>query len=118
VKSPVKTAAVLALVCGTAAVLLYLGLTDPESAPLPQCVFKRLTGFDCPGCGTQRAIHALLHGRVGEAWRLNAALFPALALGALYAWSPRRLRPLLYASATPWIIAAATVAWWIGRNAV
>ncbi|MCM1035844.1 MAG: DUF2752 domain-containing protein [Bacteroides sp.] len=112
----VKAAAACALVCVAAAALLYIGLSDPATAPLPQCIFRRFTGFDCPGCGTQRALHALLHGRLSEAWHLNAALLPGIALAGLYAWSPRRLRPVMYSSAAPWVIAGAIVAWWIGRN--
>lgn len=27
----------------------------------PKCMFRVLTGYDCPGCGSQRALHALLH---------------------------------------------------------
>ena len=46
----------------------------------PQCPFRMLTGFDCPGCGTTRALHHLLHGRVEEAFRLNPMLFLLLAV--------------------------------------
>jgi len=31
-------------------------------APLPPCPLKVLTGLECPGCGTGRAITALAHG--------------------------------------------------------
>lgn len=31
-------------------------------APLPPCPLKLLTGIDCPGCGTGRAIAALANG--------------------------------------------------------
>ena len=31
-------------------------------APLPACPLKAVTGIDCPGCGTGRAITALAHG--------------------------------------------------------
>ena len=41
----------------------------------PRCPFKLLTGLDCPGCGSTRALHHLLHGQVGEAFRLNPMLF-------------------------------------------
>lgn len=98
------------------AMIIYIGLFDPEEYPAPQCLFHRLTGYDCPGCGTQRAVHALLHGRVAEAWRHNAALFPAVAVAVLYAWRPKRLRRWLYATATPYVIAALLALWWVGRN--
>jgi len=31
-------------------------------APLPPCPLKVLTGLECPGCGTGRAVPALAHG--------------------------------------------------------
>ncbi len=34
-----------------------------------------VTSYDCPGCGSQRAIHAILHGDFKTAWDLNALLF-------------------------------------------
>lgn len=41
---------------------------------MPKCVFKLITGYDCPGCGFQRAVHALLHGRISEAIHYNLFL--------------------------------------------
>ncbi len=104
-----------AAICAVA-IVVFLALFDPTEVPAPQCTFRLLTGLECPGCGTQRAIHALLHGRVAEAWGYNAALFVALPLLALYALSPRRLEKVLYSPAMLWSIAAATAAWWILRN--
>jgi len=50
----------------------------------PACIFHSLTGWNCPGCGATRALHALLHGNVRLALRDNA-LFVALLAGlALY----------------------------------
>ncbi|MDE5438231.1 DUF2752 domain-containing protein [Elizabethkingia meningoseptica] len=45
---------------------------NPETSGffLP-CPFKLLTGYDCPGCGSQRAVHALLHGDIQQALRYN-----------------------------------------------
>ena len=68
------------------AVLLPLGIAalfflDPEeTSGFPRCPVFALTGWRCPGCGTARALHAALHGRLAEALRLNAALPVALAL--------------------------------------
>ncbi|MFV0506503.1 MAG: DUF2752 domain-containing protein [Bacteroidales bacterium] len=31
-----------------------------------------LTGYQCPGCGSQRALHQLLHLNIDEALKLNA----------------------------------------------
>lgn len=103
-------------VAGGAAIVVYLGLFDPSLYPAPRCPFRVLTGYDCPGCGSQRALHALLHGRFGDAWHHNAALLPAVAVAALYALSPRRLERVLYSPVTIGILALAIVAWWVGRN--
>jgi hypothetical protein len=44
----------------------------------PKCPFYALTRLYCPGCGSQRAFHALLHGHL-----LQAAGFNLLAVLAL-----------------------------------
>ena len=41
---------------------IYFALDPSRSDLFPRCVFLSLTGYKCPGCGSQRAIHALLHG--------------------------------------------------------
>ena len=40
----------------------------------PRCPFRVLTGLECPGCGTLRAIHSALNGRFGAAIALNPIL--------------------------------------------
>jgi hypothetical protein len=46
---------------------------DPERVSIyPVCPFHQWTGLWCPGCGTTRAFHQLLHGNVGAAFRFNA----------------------------------------------
>jgi hypothetical protein len=42
------------------------------------CIFKKVTHFDCPGCGFQRSFIELLKGDVGESFRLYPALMPML----------------------------------------
>ena len=35
------------------------------------CLFRATTGYSCPGCGAQRALHSLMHGHFLEAIRYN-----------------------------------------------
>ncbi len=42
------------------------------------CNFKASTGLDCPGCGMQRAIAALLKGNIWESIQLYPGLIPML----------------------------------------
>ena len=101
---------------GAVAAVAYLALYDPTRFPAIQCPFHLLTGLKCPGCGTQRAVHALCAGDISAAWSFNPALFIALPLAALYAWTPRRLNRIMYAPVTLRTIVAAIILWWILRN--
>ena len=73
----------------TVAALIFF--CDPERVPIfPICLFHRLTGLDCPGCGATRALHHLLHGEVMTALHFNAFLILSLplfaGLGSWYVW--------------------------------
>lgn len=56
---------------GVVFVALYYVLDPTEHLVMPKCVFKALTGLNCPLCGGQRAIHAALHGQILDAARYN-----------------------------------------------
>ena len=46
-----------------------------------------MTGFDCPGCGSQRAFHELLHFNFRKAFAQNALFvlaIPYLFLGIIF----------------------------------
>jgi hypothetical protein len=100
--------------------LVVLFLFDPErhGGFLP-CPFHWLTGLLCPGCGAQRALHDLMHGRVGEAFGHNAALVVALPLLGLQ-WGLHRLgwaaQPLAADNRVVLGWALAVVAWGVLRN--
>jgi hypothetical protein len=64
----------------TVGLLLFLFYRfDPARVSLfPPCLFKQLTGWSCAGCGSQRALHELLHGNVAAAYHLNPLIFMVL----------------------------------------
>lgn len=53
----------------------------------PVCVFHQLTRLNCPGCGSTRALYALLHGNLPLALKDNSLFIFTLAfLAARCAW--------------------------------
>lgn len=40
------------------------------------CVYKKFLGIECPGCGMQRSLIALLKGNIWESFQLFPALIP------------------------------------------
>ena len=55
---------------GSGAVLFWL---NPGTHGFyPVCLFHKLTGWNCPGCGGTRAAYQLLHGHLMNAFRDNA----------------------------------------------
>lgn len=43
------------------------------------CAFKLVFGIDCPGCGFQRSVIALLRGNIGYSLKLYPATIPLIA---------------------------------------
>ncbi len=60
--------------------LLYFFADARYSGFFPRCPFYTLTGLLCPGCGSQRAVSALLHGKIIEAINDNILLVTSLPL--------------------------------------
>lgn len=81
-RTPVALAVLGVAVVGLAAAVLYF-FNPSQHGFYPFCVFHRMTGLQCAGCGSLRALHQLLHGNVLEALRLNALTVLALPL---FAW--------------------------------
>lgn len=91
-----------------AAVVLYF--FDPETAGFfPVCAFHQLTGFDCPGCGSLRALHQLTHGNIAAAWRFNPLLLVAMPMAAWLAL--RELVRLAFGWRWPGIITRPIIGW-------
>ncbi len=114
---------IVATLVGVAAVLFYWHFDPLQTAWMPRCPFRLLTGWSCPACGNQRALHALLHGHPAEAWHFNRFLILSIPYFAAVLWTTfsrgaraRRWRPVFQ---HPQVIMAffwLTVIWWIGRN--
>lgn len=101
--------------------LAVYAVYDPaEAGFFPRCSLKALTGWECPGCGAQRAFHAVLHGRIGEAIAYNPFLLMALPYaGAIAATANRRTQRLHDALTSPaacYSYVAAYFIWWAARN--
>ncbi|MBR1935649.1 MAG: DUF2752 domain-containing protein [Muribaculaceae bacterium] len=107
-----------------AMVVIYYSY-DPAgeaSSFFPRCPMLQLTGYRCPGCGSQRAIHSLLTGDVSAAWHYNPLVIVVIPIIIFYFVADRlRTRsPRFYlAIGHPAIFITyivAIVAWWILRN--
>ena len=101
-------------VAGAAAVLYAVA---PElNSWLPPCPVHELTGWHCPGCGSLRAIHRLLHGDFSGAVRLNVLMVASLPLiGWLMLADLRRRAPLARSWAI-WTYFAVVLVYGILRN--
>ncbi len=106
---------------GLSCLLFIYYLFDPSHNHLaPKCTFWLLTGYYCPGCGSQRAIHSFLNGRIWEGIQYNYLLLPLLAYLILILIAPKsgRLSQALTSSTACWILFGVIIAWWVIRNIV
>lgn len=114
--------AVAAAVVVVALAAVYFAFDPSDSRWMPKCVIYHLTGFKCAGCGSQRAIHALLHGDVAEAWSQNALFVISLPFLLFLGWLEfrRKAHPHLYRRVhTPiliLLIGAIIISWTLFRN--
>lgn len=116
-------AALVLLLLAVAAVWLR-SAGQGGSGFLPSCLFHRLTGFACPGCGMTRATHAMLNGRLGEALTFHpVGLLVLSCIGAIFmfflpSWL-RGERALPFPHIRPrlaWWAFGAVMAFWFFRN--
>jgi hypothetical protein len=102
----------------------YLFIFEPgKSGFFPACPFRTLTGFTCPGCGSTRGLHRLLHGDVVAAFEFNPLMVLSLPflLYALVRYTAAAVsgRPLQrhYVNAKYiWMLFAVIMSFWIFRN--
>lgn len=103
----------------TAAAITY----RPEGLGLVACPFRHVTGWDCPGCGSTRALGALARFEIGAALD-HHVLVPIVVVFAVVSWALwldatwRRARPRAIVRGPTAVIAIALglVAFTVFRN--
>ena len=102
----------------------YLLLFEPgKSGFFLACPFRKITGFTCPGCGSTRALHRLIHGDVIAAFQFNPLFVLALPL-LLYvlvrytdtAIRGKALNPKKLNAKYIWVLFVVILSFWIFRN--
>ncbi|GGV44744.1 membrane protein [Actinomadura cremea] len=102
----------------------YIAAVDPNAqGHYPTCPFLALSGYQCPGCGALRTVHAVAHGQLGEAVALNVftvTMLPVLAFfWVRWAVARARDRPTRTKAADPrliWAFFAVVIVFWVVRN--
>ena len=61
-------------------VIFYFFGNPDNNGLFPECVFHSVTGLYCPGCGSQRAVHCLLHLDLKGVASNNLLFLPGLAV--------------------------------------
>ena len=109
-----------AAILGVGAVVFFFNPSTHGFYPI--CLFHKLTGWNCPGCGATRAVYALLHGNFQTALRDNALfvlLTPAAALrGAWLAGKKSLGRPVgqFFPAKFLWMLLMVVVIFTVLRN--
>ena len=103
---------------------LYSFYNPSQHSFFVPCPFKYATGLNCPGCGSQRAIHQLLHLNIGAAFKLNPLLvlsLPLLFAGLgikvwNYLFNTKYRVKLFYSNLFIYSFFIITILFWIFRN--
>jgi hypothetical protein len=78
----------------------------------PECPVNSLSGFYCPGCGTLRSLHFLLHGQFIQAISHNVLMILSIPVLTWMAFRPSWVQN----PAAPWAAFGIIVAYTVARN--
>lgn len=107
--------------------LILYGSIDPAASNwFPKCPFLSLTGYQCPGCGSQRAIYQLLRGELFQAYQYNPLLvlsLPYIFLGLLFEIPSmknkyQKAQKILFGYKSIYIVLGIIIVFWILRNVI
>lgn len=121
-RMPAPAAPLAAGIAGLGAVA-YVAVVDPsEPGHYPTCPFLAVTGYNCPGCGSLRALHALTNGELATAADFNLltvlAAAPVVVAWALWLRRERRGAPRRFAlpAVAVWSLLALVLVFAVVRN--
>lgn len=106
-------------------VIVYALFNPAETPWFPKCPFRMLTGLECPGCGSQRAVHHLLHFDIRGALTENMLLviaIPYLVVGFIFDIIPTnneaalKWRKRLFGTTAILIVLTIVILFWVLRN--
>jgi len=111
------------LVLGIVLAFLFFYVNPSNVNFFPKCPLYVTTGIYCPGCGSQRATHQLLHLNILGVLQQNILyLFGVLLIGyhlivtSLNLFFKKHIYNYLYHPKTPIIILIIVIVFWILRN--
>ncbi|WP_457611088.1 DUF2752 domain-containing protein [Lutibacter sp.] len=111
------------LVLGIVLAFLFFYVNPSNVNFFPKCPLYVTTGIYCPGCGSQRATHQLLHLNILGVLQQNILyFFGVLLIGyhlivtSLNLFFKKHIYNYLYHPKTPIIILIIVIVFWILRN--
>ena len=82
-----------------AGVYLYSQYNPEVYSLFPKCPVYTITGYQCPGCGSQRAFHSLFHGDIKTAFMYNPFIMlivPYVLLGVYLEYIADKTNPRVF----------------------
>ncbi len=103
--------------------VFYFNYNPSDYNLFPKCPFYTMTGLYCPGCGSQRAIHQILHGHILKGLSHNfliILLIFVLSCDAIILLMnsilKRKLKNILHKPIITYLILALVILFWFLRN--
>ena len=122
-RRPTWLASVLLTFPAVGAVALLYTVDPRVPGNYPPCFFLYFTGCYCPGCGTLRAMHRMLHGDATGALGYNVLavlvspiLFAVGIDGVARSFGSRLLPAINVSPRVAWAALAVIVGFWVLRN--
>ena len=103
--------AIAAILLLTAFFALYC-FNPAQTAFFPPCPFHFVTGYYCPGCGSLRAIHSLLHGDLAGALSQNPLMVLSIPIVGIMLFNPA----WIYKRWVPWTAMVVLIVYGVIRN--
>lgn len=106
-----------------ALVVVYYIYDPSASVFFPKCPFRLLTNLPCAGCGSQRAIHSLLHCDIKQAVEYNILvviflpLLVILSISSVFRTKYPKVYYVLHHKYVSYTFCVVILAWWALRIA-